>query len=204
MHFRGLAELGMNRSEEPSRGMFGAQMVDSFQGVHGNGNSLPWRPFGALVFFEKALKISQDIGDLYRQGRFMSNVGDVYWRLGRLEQAVDCLEQGLAICRKIGDHRGIALSLYNLAEVNRNRGRLEEAIDYYREALVIRRDIGDPWGEARILQSLGLALQRVEDAEAARACWQKALAIFSQLGEPQAEEVRAYLLALEGAPLGGK
>ncbi len=204
LHFRGLAELGMNRFVERSRGTPGAQMVDSLQGVHGNGSSLPRRPSGVLAFFEKALKISQDIGDLYRQGRLMSNVGEVYWRLGRLEQAIECLEQGLAMCRKIGDHRGLALALYNLAEVNRNRGRLEEAIDYYREALVIRRDIRDPWGEARVLQSLGLALQRVEGAAAARACWQKALAIFSQLGEPEAEEVRAYLLAVEGAPIGEK
>ncbi|HEY2665943.1 MAG TPA: tetratricopeptide repeat protein, partial [Actinomycetota bacterium] len=202
MHFRGLAELGMLRFEELSRGTPGVQKVGSLQGSHENGDSVPWRPYGAVAIFEKALKISQDIGDLYRQGRLMGNVGEVYWRLGRPEQAICCLEQGLAICRKICDPRGIALALYNLAEVNRNRGHLEDAIDYYREALVIRRDIRDPWGEARVLQALGLALQHVEGAAAARDCWVKALAIFSRLGEPEAEEVRAYLLALEGARLG--
>jgi hypothetical protein len=60
------------------------------------------------------------------------------------------------------------------------------------------KGVPDLWGEARVLQSLGLALERFEGADAARGCWLKALAIFTQLGEPEAEEVRAYLLALQG------
>src|SRR5205085_6478176 len=97
----------------------------------------------------------------------------------------------------IGDRRGMALTLYNLAEVNRYQGRLKEAIKQYLESVAMRHEIGDLWGEARILQFLGLALQHLEGADAARACWAEALMIFSRLGEPEADEVRAYLLALQ-------
>ncbi|MCW3037788.1 MAG: hypothetical protein JWM17_3100, partial [Actinobacteria bacterium] len=144
---------------------------------------------------------SRDVGDSYRQGHLLSNLGEVYWRLGRLQQGIECLERSLAICRAIGDRRGISLTLCNLAEVNRNQGRLKEAIELYGEALGIGREIGDLWHEARALQFLGVALQRSEDADAARGCWQEALTIFSRLGEPEAEEVRAYLLGLPNTTL---
>jgi tetratricopeptide (TPR) repeat protein len=202
LHYLGLSRLRFGRFDEAPLGQHSSPGIDLSHRSHEE-PSLPLRMLHAAVDpLEQALMISREIGDSYRHGHLLSNLGEVYWQLGRLQQGIECLERSLGICRAIGDRRGMALTLYNLAQVNRSQGRLKEAIEQYREILAIRREIGDLWGEAKVLQSLGLAFRHSEDADAARACWQEALTIYSRLGELEAEEeARAYLLALGDAQL---
>jgi tetratricopeptide (TPR) repeat protein len=201
LHYLTLSRLRFGRFDEARLRTQSSPGIDSFQRAHRE-PSLPLRILNAAVGpLEQALMISREVGDRYREGHILSNLGEVYWQLGRHREGIECLERSLAICRAIGDSRGHSFALYNLAEVNRNQGHLEEAADQYRESAFIRREIGDLWGEARVLQFLGLTLQHSQDGDAARACWQEALTIFSRLGEPEAEEVRGYLLALRGSKL---
>jgi tetratricopeptide (TPR) repeat protein len=202
LHYLGISRLRFGRFDEARLRMQSSPGIELSLGSNRE-LSLTLRMLHAAVGpLEQALMISREVGDTYREGHLLGNLGEVYWQLGRHQEGIECLERSLAICRAIGDRRGKALTLDNLAEINRNQGRLKEAIDQYREVLAIRREIGDLWGEARVLQSLGHALRHSEGADAARPCWEEALAIYSRLGEPEAEEeARAYLLALGDAQL---
>ncbi|HEX7627788.1 MAG TPA: tetratricopeptide repeat protein [Candidatus Methanoperedens sp.] len=60
----------------------------------------------AIDYYEKALSISQEIGDRRGEGNHLGNLGLAYSHLGQVEKAIEYYEKALLISREIGDQRG--------------------------------------------------------------------------------------------------
>ena len=63
------------------------------------------------------MRISREIGDRFGEATALNNLGVVYERQGRPEQAAVCHEQALALFRRSGDRSGEARALGNLGSV---------------------------------------------------------------------------------------
>ena len=77
------------------------------------------------------------MGDRHGEAASLNNLGIVYERLGRYEEAIACQQDSLTICRELGDRRGEAEALRDLGDALRATGRSSEAEAGWREALTI-------------------------------------------------------------------
>ena len=75
----------------------------------------------AIQYYEKALAISQEIGDRRGEGTRLGNLGLAYCSLGQVEKAIKYYEQALNISKEIGDgNEGVWLG--NLGSAYRDLG----------------------------------------------------------------------------------
>jgi tetratricopeptide (TPR) repeat protein len=90
-----------------------------------------------VTYTRESLTIRRALGDRLGQGASLNNLGIVYERQGRLEEALACRRESLAIRRELDDSYGQADSLRALGVPLRALGRPEEARAYWRHALAI-------------------------------------------------------------------
>ena len=141
----------------------------------------------SLEYFEKALKIAQEIGDLRGEGATLGNLGLTYYYWGKMERAIDYCEQALSISKEIGDLRGEGAALGNLGLAYAALGKVERAIDYYESALAIAQDIDDRHVEGTTLGNLGNAYAALGKVERAIDYCEQALSISKEIGDRHGE-----------------
>ena len=109
----------------------------------------------AIVFFQKAKVIYQDIGNELGIGITLDNIGSTYTRLGQKEKAIAFHQQALANYEKVGDRTGIGTAFNNLGRAYANLDKQAEAIDAYQKALNIAREVHDLTTESVVLANIG-------------------------------------------------
>jgi class 3 adenylate cyclase/tetratricopeptide (TPR) repeat protein len=103
--------------------------------------------------------------DLVGVADVRSNLGMIYRRLGRWDDAVGEYGASLGIRERTGHVRGIAASHNNLGEVYRSRGEPAQAIPHYLQAIKLLEAAGGVADAAVVLMSLGAA--RTESGDVA-------------------------------------
>ncbi len=98
----------------------------------------------AIEYFDKALKIAQEIGDRRNEGACFGNLGVAYRDLGEVRKAIVCYEKALKIAREIGDKRNESIWLNNLGIVLEDEKNYREALACYFLAIDICTGIDDP------------------------------------------------------------
>jgi tetratricopeptide (TPR) repeat protein len=113
-------------------------------------------------------------------------LGNLAFRRGDYDQALDWYHKSLALGEQLGIHAGVASSYHQLGMVAQDRGDYDQALDWYRKALAIEEQLGDRAGMATSLSQIGVALtERGAGEEAARHTL-RSLAIRLELKVPQA------------------
>ena len=88
----------------------------------------------AIRYYEKALEITQEIGDKRNKGRWIGCIGLAYRALGEMRKAIEYHEKALKIAQEIGDRQNEGKSLGNLGAVYYDLSEWKRAIDYYEAA----------------------------------------------------------------------
>jgi len=141
----------------------------------------------SLEYFEKALKIAQEIGYRRGEGAALGNLGLTYYYLGELERAIDYCEQAIAIANEIGNRSGEGNHLGNLGLAYAALGKVERAIEYYEQALAIALEIDDRHVEGTTLGNLGNAYYALGQVERASEYYEQALVIAREIGDLHGE-----------------
>ena len=94
------------------------------------------------------------------QAHARNDLGFVYQRLGRYQEAITNLQDSLAIFRGLSDLSGQAAGLNGLGLVYCRLGQYQEAITSLQDSLTIRRELSDRHGQAASLNNLGNVYQR--------------------------------------------
>jgi tetratricopeptide (TPR) repeat protein len=136
----------------------------------------------ALALHRAALDAARTADDPHAEATAWHNLGIVYGRWGRHDEAVDHFERALAIRRESDDRTAQAFTLNNLSAVNTSRGRFAEALRQQGEALAIRRAIGDRAGEGVSLGNIGGVYWRLHRFAESYAHSLQALAIHREVG----------------------
>ncbi|MCS7179397.1 MAG: tetratricopeptide repeat protein [Anaerolineae bacterium] len=161
------------------------------------GNLVPFFNLRALwadweATCKRALEAARRGGDQHGEATTLMNLGSVYSRQGRWEEALEQYEQALETFRALGDRHGEAQTLTNLGSVYLQQGRWEEALEQYEQALEIFRALGDRHGEGQTLMNLGILHKRLGQEEKARALWREALGKLHP-DSPEYRRVREWL-----------
>lgn len=115
-----------------------------------------------------------------QQAQIHNELGEVYHRLGQLDEAQSCFERALALfCTAEGNagRSGEANVLNNLGQVNRARKDLRTALVYYQQALDICEVTGDVVGQSLTLSDLGNIYADLNQPQQALEYYERALSI---------------------------
>ena len=127
---------------------------------------------------EAGLAAARALGDRAAEAWMLSVLGAMLGAAGRLDEAVERLEQALAIRHQIGDRPGQVATLLNLGVAYWQLGRLDQGVDRLRRALRASRQAGDRYGEAMALNNLAEAELTLGHLDAAERDVQAALSLF--------------------------
>lgn len=141
----------------------------------------------AIEYFEQALPIFRDIGNLRGEGNALGSLGFAYYALGEPRKAIEYNEQALIISRRIAFKHGEGADLNNLGNSYRALGEYTRAIAYFEQSLAIAREIRDRQGEGATLTDLGLAHNALGEYTQAIAYTELSLSIFREIGDRRGE-----------------
>jgi DNA-binding SARP family transcriptional activator/tetratricopeptide (TPR) repeat protein len=120
-------------------------------------------------------------------------LGQVYWELGRRDDAFRCVEHCLDTTRRLRDTLREPSVLNALGTLHLSNGTHTEALGHYRNALDIAEAIGKRHTQARAHDGIGDASNALGDLTTARTHWGHALEIYRDLATSEADAVRAKL-----------
>jgi len=165
---------------------------DKLRGMEGDivrrlGNACFWQNNyeESKSYFEEALIIHQEVGDLRGELSALNNLGHLLQNLGEPINAVELFEQGLEICHKIGDRLAEGVLLTNLGHMTAELGDYRQAQIWLEQACVIREEIKNEEGVGMALPLLGDALRRQGKYSAAKVHYERGLAINVRIQQPE-------------------
>ena len=155
-----------------------------------------------IGYLEQSMAIRREIGDPHGEAQAVTNLADVYSRLGRLDEARALLLRGLDLHRELGLRYGEGVALVNLADVLLSQNRADEAIDYLKQALDVFADIEYADGTGYALHWLGRCHAAAgRDVEAVE-CLRQALASHGAAGNLHRQATTLRFLARVQSSMG--
>jgi DNA-binding SARP family transcriptional activator len=132
---------------------------------------------------QTALRLARRIRDRAAEAHAHNDLGSMFWRLERYEQATASLQRSLATYQELDDRHGQATSLGNLGLVHWRLGHYDQALDCQQRSLATYRELGDRRGQATSLGNLGMVDDRLGRYQEALSCQRKSLATYRELGD---------------------
>ena len=109
----------------------------------------------ALEYYQKSLKVAQEIGEPDGIANPLNNIGGVYQSLGYYETALENYQKASAIFQKLADSSMISLTFNNIGKTYEQQKSNENALKYYLSAYKVAEQFQDSSNLALI--SLNLA-----------------------------------------------
>ena len=137
----------------------------------------------ALQYFNKSLKIQEEIGDEIGASISLSNVGLIYSNQGETSKALTYYNKSLKIQEEIGYKAGMAITLNNIGIIFDDQGNIPKALEYYTRSLKINEEISDKYGTATALNNLGSIYYNQGNNENALEYHRRSLKILEEIGD---------------------
>lgn len=109
----------------------------------------------ALEYYNKSLKIYEEIKEPQGTAVTINNIGFIYQNLGDIPKALDYYHRSLKIQEAIKDKNGSAASLNNIGLIYGNQEDVARALEYYQKSLKIYEEIKNKKGIAISLNNIG-------------------------------------------------
>lgn len=138
-----------------------------------------------LPYFEDALSISREIGDMKCMSYALNNIALVYLDKEEYEKALSCHFESLEIKKETGDRRGIASSYGNIGDIYTLMDDHHTAIAYNEQALDIYRETNDLYGIIHCILEIGHAYVNLGQTDRAGPYLQEALDHIGEIGSLQ-------------------
>ncbi len=122
----------------------------------------------AIKYWEKAIKISESIGDIVQSAHLYNNIGISYFKRRDYEKALENYHKALAICETINDVPGTADVLGNIGELLTEEFKIEDALANIKLAKELYEKLNNEDGIYEmnlLLLSLYLNVGDLENAE---------------------------------------
>lgn len=152
------------------------------------------RPADALPFYEAALPVAQQTGDLLAEATVVCNLGQLHAALGRFDLAMTFSKQELTLRARADDEIGVAYAQMNVAVAYQGLGNDTMAIALCERSLTI--DGVATVDRATALRIMSVSLARIGRTSAASRCLHEAAELLTLIGDERAAELqeRAYEL----------
>ena len=127
---------------------------------------------------DQALDLCTQAGDAVGAADVLTSLQFLFWRQGRVPEALDHTTRALAMFREAGDVRGEAFALNAIGWFQSLLDQHAEAIATCTQALALFQRVSDPIGEANTWDSLGMAHHRAGQHTKSAACYERAVAVY--------------------------
>jgi CHAT domain-containing protein/Tfp pilus assembly protein PilF len=149
----------------------------------------------AIVKYEEAAKLFQQVGDRPGEAATFYNIGNVYSAFGEnkqvrnvgYKQALNSYKRALALSRAVGDRRGQANALIGIGNVYFAFGNNQQALKYYNLALPLSNAVGDKNDKANTLNNIGNLYFALGGNQQALTYYKQALPLFGAVGDKDGE-----------------
>jgi predicted ATPase/class 3 adenylate cyclase len=139
----GLVQAGLDESTHPQ---VAARLWVALSGLSSGKH--------AVDCAQRALKLSQSVGDELGQAVALAGLANGLLDAGRLEEAADANARALAAQRKMGRQPGVAHRLNVQATIEKARGDVAAARESYAQALAAFKELRRESGVAQVLANL--------------------------------------------------
>lgn len=136
-----------------------------------------------LDYYQKALVIREEIGDIKGISISLNNIGYIYKDKGDISKALYYYQKSLALRRELGNKEFIANSLNNIGLIYDNQGDVPKALAYYHESLIIMEEIGDKYGISASYLNIGSVYRDQGDLTKSLEYQLKSLKIKEEIGD---------------------
>jgi tetratricopeptide (TPR) repeat protein len=149
-----------------------------------------------------ALAIAENINNTQLQESVRHNLGEMYRRWGRPEDAIELLNSSLEFARQHNDVDGHIITLNNLGLAYRTLSQAQEALTCFNEALELSRRHYRKRDESIVLISLGNFYLLDEQPDKAKHYYESALTVARAAEDTEWEENSILSLAYAHRQLG--
>jgi tetratricopeptide (TPR) repeat protein len=153
------------------------------------------RPADALPFYEAALPVAQQTGDLLAEATVVCNLSQLHAALGQFDLAMTFSKQELTLRGKVDDEIGVAYAQMNVAVAYQGLGNDTMAIALCARSLAI--DGVATVDRAAALRIMSVSLARIGRTSAASRCLHEAAELLTLLGDERAAELEARACELQ-------
>jgi serine phosphatase RsbU (regulator of sigma subunit)/tetratricopeptide (TPR) repeat protein len=134
-----------------------------------------------LQYYQKSLKIQQEVNDKNGEATSLNNIGLLMQRVGDVPKAVEYLNRSLKMHEEMKYMSGVVTSLNNLATIYQQQGDAHRAIEYLERSVKICEETGDKSNAATSLNNLGYMYKNIKDIDKAETYYNKSLKIAQEL-----------------------
>jgi adenylate cyclase len=110
----------------------------------------------AITWFQKALDLQREMGDLESMASSLNNIGLNYKMRGNYDKAIEYYEQTIRIDEELDKGSEIAKTLNNIGMVYRLWGKYDKAIEYFERSLNLKSSLKEQDGVSKSLNFMGL------------------------------------------------
>ena len=136
----------------------------------------------AIEYYQKGVKIYEQLGDKKNLAGTLGNIGSLYINLNRFDKALDYQMQCLKVVQQLGKLEAVASALNNISVIYTNIKDYDKALLYGEQALETYTHLGDHHGMASACSNLGSVYIDLDKPEKAIEYLNKALKIANQNG----------------------
>jgi len=136
---------------------------------------------GALEAYAVALDVFSRTGERQFEGVTLNNIGVVYQKQGRYEEALAKFNEQLDIDRELKNRISEGRTLSNIAAIYQSQGRYENALTIFEMALDIARKTDDRESEAVNLNNIAVIYSSQGRYDEALITYEASLAIYRQI-----------------------
>lgn len=134
-----------------------------------------------IVYAQKAVNLSEKIGDEERKAYMLKNIGIGHYYKGDFVATLDAWIASLSTFRKINHSKGESNMLGNIGAVYNSTGDYPKAIAYHLKSLRIAEENKDDFRRATGLQNVGAVYSNMLDYVLSKKYYEEALIICKKL-----------------------
>lgn len=137
----------------------------------------------AITFFNKSLKVFEEIGDKKEVSNNLHILGFVMHDRGDSEKGLEYFNKSLKLREEIDFKSGIGESLNNIGFIYQLRGDINRSLDYYLKAIKIFEQINDKKNEAYLINNIAFLYQGQGDTTRALDWYLKSLRLAQKIND---------------------
>jgi adenylate cyclase len=150
--------------------------------IMGTSNAIKSNYPKALDYYQRSLKIFQEIGNKKGSAGIINNIGNIYNYQGDYPKSLDYFQRSLKIFQELGNKSGSALAIGNIGNIYNAQGDNTRALDYFQRSLKIVEEFGDKNSSALAIGNIGNIYSNQGDYPKALDYYQRSLKIWEKIG----------------------
>jgi len=137
----------------------------------------------AIDFFEKSMKIREEINDKDGIAQSLNNIGTIYKNKGQMELALKHYNKSSLFYEKSNNLEGMANSITNVGAVYESQSDFDNALKCYKKGLSLYTKIGNKQGIAIIKNNIAYVNQNKGDVSGALNDYFESMKVFQEIGD---------------------